>query len=193
MDDLEEYRPVLRRYLARQVAPQEIEDLVQEVFLRVYRAHRRASLSSPQAFIYATARNLVIDHRRRSLAHSEEIVAVEPDRVVAQSADPEELTFLTERKKLLRLAILSLPPRCRQAFVLRKFHDLSYRRIAEKMEVSEKTIEKHLAKALLLCREFLIATERGESPVVDFEHYRRKRAQSRTGLNLDASKTREPS
>ena len=189
MEDLEEYRPALRRYLARRVGrPQEVEDFVQEVFLRVHGALNRGPLGSLRAFLYKTARNLVIDHRRRSANQLERTGLLEARDVAADSADPEEQTALKERTELLLRAILSLPPRCRRAFVLRKFHHLSYRKIAERMEISEKTVEKHLAKALLLCREYLTGAERAESSVVDFEHYCRKRSRrtrarplSRTG------------
>ena len=59
--------------------------------------------------------------------------------------------------------------------MLRKFHQLSYRRIAEEMRISEKTVEKHLAKALVLCRASLQRVETEKTEVVDLAAYRRER------------------
>src|SRR3546814_8597110 len=49
----------------------------------------------------------------------------------------------------------TLPPKCRQAFELKKFQDFSQRRIAEHMGIAESTVEKHLAKALRLVSDGL--------------------------------------
>src|SRR3546814_20595048 len=59
------------------------------------------------------------------------------------SSDLEELARLHE-------ILQTLPPKCRQAFELKKFQDFSQRRIAEHMGIAESTVEKHLAKALRL-------------------------------------------
>ena len=194
VEDLERHRPALRRYLTRQLGTvQGVDDFVQEVFLRAHRARLRRSFRSTQAYLFTTAKNLVIDHRRKKATHFEETGSAESDQAISSSADPELLTLLTERMSLLRRAIHSLPPRCRQAFVLRKFHHQSYRRIAERMGISEKTVEKHLAKALLLCREYLTGAERGGSAIVDFERHRQRRSHPHVGPALRASETREPS
>src|SRR3546814_10383284 len=62
------------------------------------------------------------------------------------SSDLEELARLHE-------ILQTLPPKCREAFELKKFQDFSQRRIAEHMGIAESTVEKHLAKALRLVSE----------------------------------------
>ena len=54
-----------------------------------------------------------------------------------------------------RLMVERLPPICRRVFVLRKVHKLSHAEISEVLGVSESTIEKHVAKGLVRCREYL--------------------------------------
>src|SRR3546814_2701780 len=62
---------------------------------------------------------------------------------------------LSGQEELARLheILQTLPPKCREAFELKKFQDFSQRRIAEHMGIAESTVEKHLAKALRLVSE----------------------------------------
>ena len=62
MEDLENHRPALRRYLERRLRTRQgVEDLVQEAFLRVWVARQVRALRSPVAFLFTTAKNLVLD------------------------------------------------------------------------------------------------------------------------------------
>ncbi|NWM24825.1 RNA polymerase sigma factor, partial [Escherichia coli] len=64
---------------------------------------------------------------------------------------PGPEAIAADRQELSRLARLieDLPPKCRQVFVLRKLRGLSQREVAEVMEISENTVEKHMGKAMM--------------------------------------------
>ena len=53
-----------------------------------------------------------------------------------------------ERNRLIQEAIDRLPPQCRAAFTLRVFHECSYKEVAERLGISAKTVEKHIARGL---------------------------------------------
>ena len=70
-------------------------------------------------------------------------------------APPDEQIDARRRFESFCTAIDRLPPLCRRVFVLRKVHKLSHAEIAQVLGVSHSTIEKHVAKGLMRCREYL--------------------------------------
>jgi RNA polymerase sigma-70 factor (ECF subfamily) len=73
--------------------------------------------------------------------------------------------------------LAKLPPKCREAFELRKFAELSQKEIAARMQLSESTVEKHLVKALRLLMEEMQAAEpmAAQSKVKAHEYRHRQR------------------
>jgi RNA polymerase sigma-70 factor (ECF subfamily) len=149
------YGKMLARSVARIVGPQDIEDVVQETYMRVFQASRTQPIRSPKAFMLKTARNIALDRiaRADALNHVEE---------TKESSDPEgefpsipveqtpESVLQSEQEFLVCCrAIRELPRQCRRAFLLRKVYGLSQREVASRLGVSEGTVEKHLAKAMV--------------------------------------------
>ncbi|MCI2261882.1 MULTISPECIES: RNA polymerase sigma factor [Xanthomonas] len=131
--------------------PQEIHDLRQEVYTRVYEAARRALPDTPQAFLFATARNLMADRVRRNRIVSIEAVGNPDDlNVLIEERSPER--WLGGRQVLARLAhaLDRLPDRCREVLWLRRVEELSQKEVAVRLGISEKTVEKHMAKGVRL-------------------------------------------
>jgi RNA polymerase sigma factor (sigma-70 family) len=138
----------------------DIDDLVQETYARIVRARRRGAVSSPKAFLFATARNLAYDLCRHGKVISIESVANLDDlRVLEDRPDAAESAARIQECELAAAAVASLPNACRQVFTLRKVYHLSYREIAEKMGVSENTVNTQLTRGIERCRKFL--AERG--------------------------------
>ena len=139
----------------------DIDDIIQETYLRILRARATKSLSSAKAFIFATARNLAVDRlRRRKFLRTEplvdnEVLSVleEGDGIPAAIAHSQELELLTE-------AIQSLPDRCRQIFTLRKVYGLSQKKIAEQLGLSENTVSAQLTIGVKKCMEFMLRYRR---------------------------------
>ncbi len=75
--------------------------------------------------------------------------------VFSEEAPPDEVTDARRRFESFCVAVERLPPVCRRVFVLRKVHKLSHTEISEVLGLSESTIEKHVAKGLVRCREYL--------------------------------------
>ena len=141
-------REALSRYVRRFVRSREAaEEIVQEAFLRTY--EHAATVKTPRAFLFSTARNLALDLRRHErVARTDTVGDLEPLCVVCEYETPESTVLADERSRLLRDAIARLPPQCRTAFGLKVFHAYSYKEIAAKLGISTKTVEHHIARGL---------------------------------------------
>lgn len=155
------FRDLVRRY-ERQVAhmiylslgrPEDVEDLSQEVFLRVYHALPRLQ---PQrslfSWIYRIASNVVIDEaRRRKFRNmlSLEFLAAEKglDAAAGHDRDPSVHTERSDVRTIVHMAIRSLPPDQRLVVLLREYEDLTYDEIAEALDISIPAVKSRLFRA----------------------------------------------
>ncbi len=143
------HEAALRARLRRLCPPGfDIENLVAESMTRAYTAKDTGRITAGRGYLFAIARNLLIDSARRDTIVSLDFVA---DLDTLRSDDTLEAS-LTARDELRRLQAIidTLPPQCRRVFLLRRVHELSLGEIAEQMSLSVSTVEKHLAKAVML-------------------------------------------
>jgi RNA polymerase sigma factor (sigma-70 family) len=147
----------LHRYLRRFTSgAEDIEDLVQEAYVRIYAVADRDAVNSPRALLFRIAHNLAVERSRRQIARATDSVAdFELLNVDTMEAPPDEHIDARRRFESFCAAIDRLPPLCRRVFVLRKVYKLSHAEIAQVLGVSHSTIEKHVAKGLMRCREYL--------------------------------------
>ena len=152
-----EYRSQLTRSLYRIVRCEEAAaDLAQESYLRLVSLAPGTSVAYPRAFLFRTAANLAIDYLRQGRAGRQTGEALEAAVDVPSTApSAERAVFDKQRLHIFLRAIDSLPPRSREAFLLHRVHDCSYRDIAAKLGVSESAVEKLIMRALLHCRRVL--------------------------------------
>lgn len=133
----------------------DIHDLRQEVYVRVYEAAGKSRPHQPKSFLFATARHLITDRVRR-----ERVVSIDPVgdfeslNVLIDEVSPERL--LGGRQNLRRLAesLDRLPDRCRQVVWLRRVEELPQKEVAQRMGITEKTVEKQLAKGMRLLADY---------------------------------------
>lgn len=139
----------LLRFLARRAGFQDAPDLLQEAYLRLLRHAERETIADPEAFLHATAINLVKDHLRRRKTEQKYLdFERDAEGVPAHAASPDARMEAEARLKLLLQAMDQLPPRCRQVFVMRRFEDLHQSEIARRLGISRNMVEKHLRLAL---------------------------------------------
>jgi RNA polymerase sigma-70 factor (ECF subfamily) len=142
------HEQALMRFLRRNWRDQdEVPDLRQEVYVRVYEAATRRMPDSPKSFLFATARNLMVDRvRHQRIVPITAVGDIEQLHVMEDELEPSR--WLGGREALARLAraLDRLPDRCREVVWLRRIEDLPQKEIARRLGISEKTVEKHIAK-----------------------------------------------
>ncbi len=143
-----ESRQALHRYIRRFVGSNETaKEIVQEAFLRTYR--ERETVTTLRAFLFSTARNLAAnEYRHRRTVEKDQMGEIADSRVKSERESLESELLRDERNRLIQEAIDRLPPQCRAAFTLRVFHECSYKEVADRLGISTKTVEKHIARGL---------------------------------------------
>lgn len=146
----------------------DVDDVVQESFLRVWKARAARPINSARAFLFKVARHVALDLVRRSQV-SPLIEARDLDSlpVLDGGTGVAETASNQERIRLLADAIDSLPARCRSVVIMRKIECLPQREVADRLGLAEKTVEAHLARGVVRCEEYLRA--RGVRALFDHE------------------------
>lgn len=130
-------------------AKSELDDLVQESYLRVWRARVPRPHAGVRALLFRVARHVTLDFLRRVRRSPVDFVS-QPEATAPTDETPTGADLLTRQERIdaLIASILSLPPRGREVLLHRKFHGYSQRETAARLGISEKTVDEHLARAL---------------------------------------------
>ncbi|MEJ1963648.1 MAG: RNA polymerase sigma factor [Gammaproteobacteria bacterium] len=141
----------VRVWLARHVRSlisSDIDDLIQEAYSRIWSADF-SDVHSPRAYFYQSLRNLLIERARHAqIVPMERMGEIDALRIPSEEPGPERLVSARQELERVTALIAGLPAQCRRAFELRKMHGLRQKDVAARMGISERTVEKHLAKAL---------------------------------------------
>ena len=138
----------------------DLHDLRQEVYVRVYESAGKALPSAPKSFLFTTARNLMADRLRRNRVVSIETVGdFESLNVLVDEVTPERWSSGRQTLKRLAEAFDRLPPRCREVVWLRRVEGRSQKEVAVRLGVSEKTVEKQIAKGARLIAEYFYGAD----------------------------------
>lgn len=148
----------LRAYLRHAFpdAHHEVEDVVQESYLRVWRTRAGQPLASARAFLFKVARNVTLDFlRRRHISPVRAVGDLAALPVMEDRPGVAETVAFDEKVRLLAEGIATLPPRGREILMMRKFQNLPQREVAARLGIAEKTADEHLARALRRLGRFL--------------------------------------
>ena len=144
--------PMIIEYLSRNWGSEtELEDLRQEVFVKVYESARNEIPVAPRQFVLQTAQNILFVRQRREkvipIGSLSDLDALNPE---SDEPSPERRTAALQEVERLQTALDNLPDRCREVVVLRKVRGLSQREVARQLGIEENTVEQHLSKGLRL-------------------------------------------
>ena len=143
-------RGALTRYFQRRVNDSaEVEDLIQEVFLRIVRRGPAGELEQLDGYIFKTAASVLLDRsRRRRVRHSDRHITFEPDVHGGEAPGPERTLIGAETLAAIGVALLELPERTRRVFILRRMEGLSNPEVGRRLGVSASAVEKHMLRAV---------------------------------------------
>lgn len=151
----------LRARLRRMAVPEdEIDDIVQDAYVKISRLDDVAHIRSGRAYFFSAARTVLLDRVRR-----DRIVRIdsltEADALTLADDDPGPERRASARQELdrVRQLIAALPDRCREIFELRRIQGVPQREIAERMNLPEHTIEAQAVRGLKLIMKAIAAAD----------------------------------
>jgi len=153
----EQMRPRMTRFIRLSIGSDEdVEELVQEVFIKIWEEHQNINLEkSFEAFIYTIAKNKINDFLRKVLQQKKYIESFIANYSIEDS-NLERIINYRETDNVIRYLIDLLPERRKQAFELSRFKGKSYREISSIMDISENTVDTHIRKSLAFLKEGLV-------------------------------------
>ncbi len=165
-ENLQPHESRLRGWLrARFPSLTDLDDLVQESYARLIRAREGGKVVNIRNYLFATARNAALDlFRRNRIVAIEGVENIDVLPVLENGPDQAESLDHDEDLALLAAAVQALPRRCRQVLLLQKIHGLSYKEIAARLGISERTVNAQIAKGVLRCRDFVRARQGRKEP-----------------------------
>ena len=139
---------------------QDVEDVAQEAYLKAYSTELdRGQIEQPKAFLFTIAKNLALNElNRKSRLVNRYIQDALPEDALESvlSADTVENEMMAQQTLALYCnAVASLPYDCRRVYLLRKVHGLTHKEIAERLQMSRSSVEKHLRVGLEVCRDYM--------------------------------------
>jgi RNA polymerase sigma factor (sigma-70 family) len=158
-EEVQPYEAKLRSYLRHRFPTiGDVDDIVQETYARLIRERQAGKVFEPRSYLFPVARNVAIDIFRRSrtvaIGGLGEMAGL---GVLEDKPDAAESAALDQERELLFEAISLLPARCREIFSLRRLQGLSHREIAQRMGISENTVDAQLCNAIFRCRQFFVS------------------------------------
>ena len=147
----QDHRKALSQFLLNRVCcPETAQDLCQETYLRLLRENAVTHDENLCGFLFRVADRLAINHLKWQQQSKNNGLPLDED-LVCQKHLPDEISSLRQQCETLLNAINSLPRKYRDVFLLRKIDELSYSEIGQKLGISEKTVQRYLVNAMLLC------------------------------------------
>jgi RNA polymerase sigma-70 factor (ECF subfamily) len=131
-----------------------VEELVQDVFINLWL--KRSALDDAgevAAYLFATLRNKVLHELRREMINTRNLVKLQQEATIKYTTDTSDQLEAKEAEERIQLVLQGLSPKSREAFTLSRFNQLSYKAIAQQMNISVNTVEKHIGKALIYLKK----------------------------------------
>jgi len=168
MQEVHPHDAALRSYVRGSFSTlRDLDDVVQESYLRVWKRQATRPIESIKAFLFAVARNLALDTvRRQRISPLLPVTESNTRSVIEDRPSCEETASARQEYELALEAIDLLPARCREVVILRKINGLSPAETARKMGISEETVHVQARRGLRRVQEFLASRQvnRGGTP-----------------------------
>lgn len=151
-----ELRSSLMRFALRFFKnPVEVEDVVQEAFVKVVEAQQTRKIKYINSYMFQTVKNLSLKQiDKSSYRLTDSLGDFSPETVLSTSTMEDQFES-NQKLELFCRAVRQLPLKCQRAYILRRVYGFSHQEIAEIMKISIKTVEAHLTKAIVRCTDYM--------------------------------------
>ncbi len=158
------HQSFLKRFLARFLSnSHDIEDVVQDSYLKALCAEKNQEIHSPKAFLFRIARNEAFKElRKKSRRITDYIEELDLPEDVTSDTSVEDLSIAKQRLGLFCQSALEMTPRCRKVFLMCKVYGFSYKEIASQLGISVSGVEKHVARGLEICNAYVDRVENAD-------------------------------
>lgn len=161
-EEVQPHEAALRGYLRNSFPSVDVDDVVQESYLKLWKARTAGRIASSKAYFFSIARNTALTLFQRRKLYSDTPVSDLPGwRVLDGRPDASDVTDASQRHELMIEAITRLPPRCREVLRLAVLRGRRNAEIAVELGLAENTVRVHLARGIKKCADFL--REQGEA------------------------------
>ena len=141
--------PLKRFFRSYRLNAADVDDLTQDVFMRLSGPGAQTNLRKPEAFVFTLARNLVRDRARRLHTRAAtQSINVDDVDLTSERPTPDQSLEITQQLAHVEQTLASLKPRTCEAFMLHRVHGESYADIAAQMNISVSMVEKHIMSAM---------------------------------------------
>lgn len=149
-----DFYPSLCIFAGRYISSSDVcEDIVQEVFFNIWKNRKTLNIhASFRNFLITSVKNSCTDHIRRQYSHNKYL---ENKSLSSTSLSPLEIYTTNELQEMLQMALDKLSPNVQLAFDMSRIQEMTYKEIAAKMNISPKTVESYISRALKTLREEL--------------------------------------
>lgn len=148
------FYPRLCAYACQWVALEDAENVVQDIMLWLWQNHTSLSIeSSIQTYLFTATKNRCMTLINRGLLRQRIINTLH--KAASEQFETPDFYAINELVIKMEIALEQLPESFREAFILNRFHNKSYKEIAAEMGVSQKTVEYRISQAIKLLRVHL--------------------------------------
>jgi RNA polymerase sigma factor (sigma-70 family) len=147
-----EHNEALVRFLRGRVGSHnEALEVAQEAYVRLLSLDQPGAVSYLRAFLFKTAANIAIDRRRRN-QNFDRVAGRQLFSELTENRTPERQLSGEQTLRDLGALIESMPPKCRECFVMNQIHGLDAATIARRLGITDSMVRKYVVRALLHCR-----------------------------------------
>ena len=144
------YGPGLRRFFSRRANDADVDDLIQDVFMRLQSARHNAPIDNVERYLFTVARNVLVSRHRSQMARGGTLHdRLDDGMEIADDISPERIAIGREEYGRAIQAILNLPPRARAAFQFHRFENMTYQAIAIRMGISKESVKELMHRAIV--------------------------------------------
>lgn len=148
------YSPLCRFAIGFVIDHDSAEEIVQQVYVNLWSKHEQIDTGkSIRTYLYTSVKNRCLNYLRDQKKFRSYYLDVEAELEIPVAE--KDIISEADLNKQITEALDKLPPKCREIFMLCRFEDMKYKEIAEKLNISQKTVEAQMSKALKIMREEL--------------------------------------